>query len=424
LLVLGIFCGCDALNAPLKEEIDYHLSLHPVKTGEELAAAIGAVPLGGSGAFTIMTDIFLSATIFIGGKTITVEAYAGNGEEKTIRRAAGFFGSMFEVQPGGTLVLGGGRDKERLALDGNSPALTDSLIKVGGGNLALNDGAELRNNHGNSGGGVYVASGSFTMTGGTISGNTADTYGGGVCVSTGSFTMTGGSISGNTVTSSASGTGGGGVYVVSGSFTVTGGSISGNTSSTSGGGVYNQSIFTMSGGTISGNRALGGSGFGGGVCTISSAGFTMSGGSISGNYGGHGGGVSVTSSGVLNMSGGTIGGNTAAVQGGGVYVQDAGCYFRMGGPAVVHPNNPVYLAGTPYPNNAKITVTALLTPPGGITALLTSEATSLTTALVVEYYTYHLTNGDVKKFRYNNSTTELVFIGGSFLREGRIPPPP
>ncbi|MDR2211971.1 MAG: autotransporter adhesin family protein [Spirochaetaceae bacterium] len=238
---LGTLGGCDAFNAPLKEEIDYHLSLHPVKNGAELAAAIGAVPSGGSGTFAIITGIVLTDTIIIdNNKTITLEAYAGNSDARVIRRAAGFTGPMFEVQSGGKLVLGGGRDKENLALDGEKRSATGSLVTVtSGGALVLNSGAELRNNSrtGGPGGGVSVfSSGSFTMNGGSISENTSTNGGGGVYISGpgSSFVMNGGSISGNT-----SNYGGGGVYVNGGSFAMNGGSISGNTSIIyGGGGVY------------------------------------------------------------------------------------------------------------------------------------------------------------------------------------------
>jgi hypothetical protein len=335
----GMFCGCDALNAPLKEEIAYHLSLHPVKTGEELTAAIGAVPPGGSGAFTIMTDIFLSATILIDGKTITVEAYAGNSDEKVIRRAAGFSGLMFRVQSGGKLVLGGGRNKENLALDGEKRAGSDSLVTVpGSGALVLNDGAELRNNREpapQQGGAVLVSGGSFTMNGGLITGNAvtgslSGSGGGGVYISGSgsSFVMNGGSITGNTV--SGNDTMGAGVFVKGGSFAMNGGTISENETEKDGGGVYVTGGFTMNGGSVSGNTA---GNDGGGVCVTGAGRFTMNGGSISGNISTFGGGgVGSTHGGEFTMKNGSLRGNTASHGGGVIVFNNAS--FRMEGGSI------------------------------------------------------------------------------------------
>ena len=186
---------------------------------------------------------------------------------------------------------------------------------------------------GRGGGGVNVYNGTFTMKNGTISGNSADDgNGGGVYVRGigGSFNMSGGTINVNTAKRS-----GGGVFVqgANSSFTMGGNAaISGNTAESKGGGVYMESAigaFTMNGGTISGNKATGLNGNGGGVYVASndneSSKFTMYSGTISGNTASdYGGGVYVYSTTVLGgtftMNGGEITGNNGTYDGGGVYV--------------------------------------------------------------------------------------------------------
>ena len=192
--------------------------------------------------------------------------------------------------------------------------------------------------YGRGGGGVYVYNGTFKMKNGTISGNSTDDSkggdgnGGGVYVqgSAGSFNMSGGTINVNTAKRS-----GGGVFVkgANSSF-IMGGSaaISGNTAESKGGGVYMESAigaFTMNGGTISGNKATGLNGYGGGVYVASnddeSSKFTMYSGTISGNTASdYGGGVYVYSTtelgGTFTMNGGEITGNNGTHDGGGVYV--------------------------------------------------------------------------------------------------------
>jgi hypothetical protein len=239
--------------------------------------------------------------------------------EISIRRGRDFTGSLFTVNAGASLTLGGSRSGS-LTLDGGKDDginAASALVTVDGGTLNMGDGVTLENNNnsGSYGGGVYVESGMFTMSGGTISNNTATSTdygeGGGVYVGEGGeFIMSGGTISYNTATHSN----GGSVHVESSTFTMSGGTVSNNT----GGGVcVRGSEFTMSYGTISGNTASNYSG--GGVLILTSE-VTMSGGTISDNTSKEGGGVCVWS-GEFTMSGGIINGNTATLNGGGVYIQ-------------------------------------------------------------------------------------------------------
>ncbi|GHV74066.1 hypothetical protein AGMMS49940_13680 [Spirochaetia bacterium] len=257
------------------------------------------------------------------GKSVTIILRGGSSEKtvsliKTVSLSSD--DSLFTIRSGVKLVLDSNVTLQ--GLSGNN----DSLVKLHGGTLVMNDGSKITGNDNTSygGGGVLVVEGTFTMSGGTISGNTAP-FSGGVNVVSGMFTMLGGTISGNTASGSYGGGVGGG-----GTFTMSGGTISGNTASGSyGGGVeVGGGTFTMSGGTISGNTASsqgGGVGAGGGT-------FAMSGGTISNNtayY--YGGGVF----GTLTMTGGTISGNTASSDGGGV----CGKLIKTGGSSITSTNS-------------------------------------------------------------------------------------
>jgi hypothetical protein len=156
-----------------------------------------------------------------------------------------------------------------------------------------------------------------------------------------------------------------------GEFTMNGGEISGNTVDgvtpehqdiTGGGVMVVFSDFTMTDGTISGNKALGSGGQGGGVGVVGgafsagdiplgsgSASFIMSGGTISNNTANRrGGGVYVNNDDDIQdptttsftMNGGTISGNTAlgsggASGGGGVWVED-NASFEKTGTSIIH----------------------------------------------------------------------------------------
>ena len=252
---------------------------------------------------------------------------------------------------------------------------------LGGGIYINNSTLKLQNNAkviGNKasvrGGGIYVGDtdANFTMESGEISSNTvtitesAEIQGGGVCVIDGAkFEMKGGSIKNNTVIAAAANNAkarGGGVCVsgsgstfimkdgnpeiINNKVTKADSSNSSMKITTIGGGicVWDNAKFEMQQGTISGNKALEGSGInyfagaGGGVCvggkgnadgagyTNDTAEFKMSGGTISKNEASsNGGGVAVTSNAKFIMTNGTIGGseadkNKASSNGGGVAV--------------------------------------------------------------------------------------------------------
>ena len=198
---------------------------------------------------TIRTDIHIMSSLTIpgnpNGKTLTITS--DNGTRTLIRRSTV---NMFVINEGASVIL------ENIIFDGNMDAYPynwGSLVHVYGGELIMNDGAILRNNHTSHGGGVNVTiNGEFTMNGGYITGNTATDTGGGVSMS-GRFTMNGGEISGNTAMQR-----GGGVSVWDNTFTMTDGIITNNTSFDDGGGVDVglSSEFAMTGGEISRNTAM------------------------------------------------------------------------------------------------------------------------------------------------------------------------
>ncbi|MDR1307307.1 MAG: autotransporter adhesin family protein [Treponema sp.] len=393
LFALGalFFSACDVLNNPIKEDIEYNLSLHPVKSWTELESAIDAVPPGGRGTFTLMTDIEISSPKTITGKTVALEAYAGTKGTMTIRRTPGTAGSFFTVNSGGKLTLGGNRDPGTLVLDGEG-AGADPLVEVTGGNLTLNGGAELRNNgttgvdisgsgssftmnggtiSENAGNGVRTGSGAtFIMNGGTISGNTVND--GAVSLNSDSFIMNGGSISGNSAPVPLSSSGCSGVTMGNSTFTMRGGTISGNNAWRGGGvNMNNHSTFIMYEGSITGNNAWETSddGGGGGVfLNLDGGTFEMRGGTISGNTAEYGAGVYVQFTTTFTMRGGTVAGNRAGDKGGGVYVQydrdwygSAGIFEMYGGSVTgntaVSNGGGVYLQGdSAKPDGGKLTM--------------------------------------------------------------------
>ena len=290
-------------------------------TGGEITGntAYGTETNGGGGVHVSKGTFTMSGNAVISGN----KAESGGGG---VRVSKGTF-TMKE-----TAVISG----NTAAGSGGGVCVTDGTFNMEGGTIGGTDNGNTASGRG--GGGVYVYNGTFTMKNGTISGNSADDSkggsgnGGGVYVQGigGSFNMSGGTINGNTAKSS-----GGGVFVqgANSSFTMGGSAvISGNTAESKGGGVYMESAigaFTMNGGTISGNKATGLNGYGGGVYVASnddeSSKFTMYSGTISGNTASdYGGGVYVYSTtelgGTFTMNGGEITGNNGTYDGGGVYV--------------------------------------------------------------------------------------------------------
>ena len=302
------------------------------------------------------------------GKTLTIK---GIGiPTTTLTRSID--GALFTVSSGARLLL------ENIIIDGNKTVYstnTAPLVNVySGGEFTLAEGAVLRNNRADSGGGVNVSgSGIFTMTGGEISGNAAYS-GGGVNVSNG------------------------------GIFTMTGGEISGNSVDADGGGVHTHGGVTLGGAAIiSGNNADGNSG---GVYVDYLGNFTLGGAAdISGNTAdGDGGGVYVYYRGKFTMEGGKINSNTAG-SGSGVYVYDGG-EFTLGGTADISGNTTgnVYLDDGDY-----ITISTTVSPASGMNVGIQTATPS---GVIVDS---DASAGHAAYFKADESGKAVVFHNGQLL---------
>ena len=211
--------AADPTEAPAAEETDAQAAEAEgtaIVVGEtsypSLAEAFAAVPdttdLTGRPTYVkVKGEIELSATVDVPAtKNIMLVA----AEDTTIKRAAGFTGSMFTVNGGnlqmaggsmtdtdGTTVIGNGT----LTVDGTGDGVTGSIVEVISGNYALTDDATLTGNKttGNGGAISNAAGANVYLLGGTITGNAAATGGG--IYSEGTVNLKGTvSVTGNTVT--------------------------------------------------------------------------------------------------------------------------------------------------------------------------------------------------------------------------------
>ena len=332
-----------------------------------------------------------------GGIILDGESLVIRGGSVTGNASADRGGGVYMESANGSFTMNGGSIADNTSSsDGGGVAVLDGSFTMNGGsvsgNMAENDGngggvyfasgesvftmkegAVIRDNNADYGGGVYINEGSFKMEGGGITGNEA-TRGGGLYVDEDamSVNITGG-ITGNTadgfgggiytendiavteskITDNTAGGNGGGVYVGSDfeystltltnsqinnnkateaydggggvfvgeycSLVMNGGSITGNTTSANGGGIcaiYRADSVTVQSGNIGDNKA---DGDGGGVyCDANTLDITGS--SITGNEAGYGGGVYAMDC-KFTMAGGSISGNTATTDGGGVAVE-------------------------------------------------------------------------------------------------------
>jgi hypothetical protein len=235
---------------------------------------------------SITTTNNASYTLFIAGEVnLTQSLTINNGVTLTVTSAGITDSTINRGIPqteanSGLFVVQGALILQNIIIDGmkDDPQFSANaapLVRVSGGTFTMNDGAVLRNNQADYGGGVYVNSGTFTMTGGIISDNEASS--------------------------------GGGVFVVG--------------------------IFAMSDGTISGNNVE----YNGGGVNIEEVGeFTMTGGEISDNIANNGGGVYPNKTHMFTMTGGIMSGNIATTNGGGVHASSGGCI--LGGEAIIKEN--------------------------------------------------------------------------------------
>ncbi len=232
-------------------------------------------------------NVTVDSTVSVpGGADVAIKP----GNSNTVNINADGETTVFDVQEGGSLTLGGGYGVVNVTGDPTASSPTAdgkeiSLINISrGGTVTIADNANIQNNI--AGRGVTVTDGKLIMTGGSIKDNTGGyNYGSGVYVSgqNASFKMSGGEISGNTLKlNSNTLRQGAGVMVCNGAtFTLSNkGEITGNSGYEGVGVTVSGSTFTMNGGEISGNN---GSGTSGGVYLISGSTMNMNGGKITRN---------------------------------------------------------------------------------------------------------------------------------------------
>ena len=254
--------------------------------------------------------------------------------------------TVFEVQDGGSLTLGGGDGEVNVSGDPSASSPTAdgkeiSLINISnGGTVTIADNANIQNNQ--AGRGVTVTDGTLIMTGGSIKGNTGGVrYGSGVYVSgeNAKFEMSGGEIRGNELKlGKEQDRQGAGVMVCNGAtFTLSdSGKITDNSGYEGVGVTVSGSTFNMKGGEISNNEGMGTSG---GVYLVSYATMNMNGGTIIGNkakMSSGAGGVYIGSS--CNFVGSTDS-TTASITENYVGSSNVDVYFQSGGNGTYSPGN-------------------------------------------------------------------------------------
>lgn len=128
-------------------------------------------------------DIEISATVDVpSNKNIMLVA----AEDATIKRAAGFIGSMFTVNGGNLQMAGSAEDAatgavdSTLIVDGTGEGVTGSIVEVISGNYALSDGATLTGNTTTGDGSAINNSANAYLLGGTITANSTTGNGGAI----------------------------------------------------------------------------------------------------------------------------------------------------------------------------------------------------------------------------------------------------
>ena len=202
-----------------------------------LADAFAAVPdttdLTGTPTYVkVKGEIELNATVDVPAtKNIMLVA----AEDTTIKRAAGFTGSMFTVN-GGNLQMAGGSVTDSdgtaigsgsLTVDGSGDGVTGSIVEVVSGNYGLTDDAVLTGNN-TTGDGAAInnaAGANVYILGGTITGNTTIGNGGAINNAAGANVY----LQGGTITANSAAAGGAiyseGTVNIKGTVSVTGNTV-------------------------------------------------------------------------------------------------------------------------------------------------------------------------------------------------------
>ena len=362
-----------------------------------------------SGSIVPVRNITVDSTVNIATNAVI----HGENFSKTITRAAGFTGTLFNVT--GTLTLGNVKDGSDenilLTVDGNSAVTADSSIitLAPNGKMVMYPGVVITGGNSTAqGSAVYMDTDStLTMRGGKITNCQTTLEGGAIFNDMGTLNMYGGVINGNKSTVKPAG----GIYNNDGVLNISGGIIQSNYGKTYGGGIYStgdSSEITISdGAVIKDNYANAG----GGVY-INKGTVTMTGGEINHNFAykkhgtsataGGGGGVTINSSGTFIMSGGTICDNyTYQNVGNGFGIAVFGT-FEMSANAVLT-NNDILVA-----KNRTVCLTDKLNCAG--TAAIITPATYATTTKVLSGESMGL---NYSKFEITPTETEDWYVNSA-----------
>jgi hypothetical protein len=217
-------------------------------------------------------------------------------------------------------------------------------VNISGGSITGNDAVQ------EAGGGICNENSTLTITAGTVSDNEASTYGGGIAnLADGTATVNDALVESNTASqggagifnfsdasltvyngsiiafNTSDGLFGGGLFNYQGSVTIIGSTIDGNTSVFVGGGAADfEGTFNVNGATFSGNGNAGVEAGGGLYIFGDAASITSS--TFSSNEAQYGGAIYDDSGASLVISASTLQNNTAALYGGGAYI-DGTAFF-------------------------------------------------------------------------------------------------
>ena len=204
------------------------------------------------------------------------------------------------------------------------------VVKIEGGAIIRLETITLSGGRAENGGGVFIADAAFTLgDGAVIRNNRAEIDGGGLFLYSGTLTVSGTAV----IRNNRAGDDGGGVYAVSGgTFLLSGNSRIANNLADCGGGVCvdSRSSLTLEDHPmVTGNKASGPQGTGGGLCVGVNAVIVVKGGSVIDNKAKRGAGA-YNAWGELRLEGGAIIGNIARQEGGGIYAENGEAILNAG----------------------------------------------------------------------------------------------
>lgn len=275
-----------------------------VSTFADLQAAVALL----DNDIIIDTNIEFPATISINYQTVI----SGSNQNITLTRAAGFTGSLFDIQPAGIVTL------NSLTIDGQG-AIGSPLVTTTG-NLTISNSLLQNNNSTSVGAAVFANTGSvLTCTNSVFTTNSTTAQGGSIFTNAGvTATFT------NCTIANSAALEGGGVYVnVNGTGMFTTCQFLNNTAQQNGAGLFlnNSASGVVTDCSFTDNNTV--IGFGGGLFSNVDAITTLSGGTFTRNQCAFdGGGCYLNSGGIATVNGTAFLGNTSDRDGGGLYLNE------------------------------------------------------------------------------------------------------